>query len=146
MFGGILGSMIVTQHPRDLKTLFLRFSRHFQFDFEISVLIIFKFWIWKFLLDHFDGPQLFFRGRISLENARNGVFRSRRYCFKKIPWKNIIFSQSYSLRHLCSFFLQKSSLGLVFTSSSRGAIHILYITLVGLFESLYELRPTFCDP
>ena len=36
-----------------------------------------------FLLDHFDGPQLFVGGRISLENARNGVFRSSRYCLKK---------------------------------------------------------------
>ena len=57
-----------------------------------------------FLPDHFDGPQLFFGGRTSLENARNGVFRSSRYCYKKNHgkilnfrevtdfWKNVFFS------------------------------------------------------
>ena len=43
------------------------------------------------LLDHFDGPQLFFRDRTSLENARNGVFRSRRYCLKKSHRKILSF-------------------------------------------------------
>ena len=65
--------------------------------FRESTILILNFWsqntipaqkrkVWKkskfdqnlkfsFLLDHFDGPQFFFGGRTSLENARNGVFR-----------------------------------------------------------------------
>ena len=64
-------------------------------------------WNFYFLLDHFDGPQLFVGDRTSLENTRNGVSRSSRYCFKKIPSKNIIFSQSYCF--LQNTFFDKKS-------------------------------------
>ena len=61
MFGGILGSTIVTQHPRDLKTSFLRFSRDFQHRFEISTLRFFStFSVFEILglLGHFFGRYL----------------------------------------------------------------------------------------
>ena len=66
----------------------------------------------SFLLDHFDGPQLFVGGRTSLENARNGVFRSSRYGLKKIPSKNINFSQSYRFLEKGHFFFAKKFDGL----------------------------------
>ena len=62
--------------------------------------------IFLFLLDHFDGPQLFVGGRTSLENARNGVFRSSRYCLKKIPSKIFQFWQSYSKNKICFFLVR----------------------------------------
>ena len=70
-----------------LKTPFLRFSRDSKAKLEIWYFYFMKKVIFSFLLDHFDGPQLFVGDRTSLENARNGVFRSSRYGLKKISSK-----------------------------------------------------------
>ena len=109
MFGGILGSTIVTQHPRDLKTSFLRFSRDFQHRFEISTLRCFsKFSVFEIssLLGHFLGIILYLSPGCRNVTGKSGfvLFRSSRYILKKIPSKNIKFSKSYSSRH----FVQKS--------------------------------------
>ena len=77
------------------------------------------------MLDHFDGPQLFVGARTSLENARNGVFRSSRYVLKKIPSKNINFSQSYRFLEKCYFLFSKIWDGLDIDSfTSRDHSHI----------------------
>ena len=75
-------------------------------NFHFVIFILWKKWIFYFFLDHFDGPQLFVCDRTSLENARNGVFRSSRYCLKKIPSKNFQFWQSYSKNKICFFFVR----------------------------------------
>ena len=108
-----------------LKSPFLRFSRDFKAKLEILFFYFMKKVIFPVLYVYFDGPQLFFGGRPCLENARNEVFRSSRYGLKKIPKKNIHFSKSYRVRLLGVFFLQKSQMGSIYTSSSREAIQIL---------------------
>ena len=64
------------------------------------------------LLDHFDGPQLFFGDRTSLENARNGVFRSSRYCYKKNHRKILIFRKVTDFWKWAFFFQAKKFVGL----------------------------------
>ena len=112
MFGGILGSMIVTQHPRDLKTSFLRFSRDFQHRFEISTLrFSSKFSVFEILglLGHFFGRYLSPGCRDVTGKPGFVVFRSSRYFSLKKSSKNIKFSESYRSRHFPGEKSAKSS-------------------------------------
>ena len=96
----------------DRLLIFIFWSQKYHFsskngNFENKIWKKFKIWNFHFLFDHFNGPQLFVGGRTSLENGRNGVFRSSRYGLKKIPSKFFKFWQSYSLRLLSLFYLPK---------------------------------------
>ena len=57
----------------------------------LEISILFKKYIWNFLLGHFHGMKLFPDGPKSLENVRTRVFPSSRYGFKIIWSKDIIF-------------------------------------------------------
>ena len=127
MFGGILGSTIVTQHPRDLKTSFLRFSRDFQHRFEISTLrFSSKFSVFEnlSLLGHFFGRYLSPGCRNVTGKPGFVLFRSSRYILQKISSKNIKFSKSYRPRHFGKKCRQKCLLTFEMSSQPRGDIHV----------------------